>query len=82
MKRITATLAALAVAAGLAIASTPTAEARERVYPKIAVPTHPALPDLCIERIGRKHHRQWVQYRCPETPSRTVPIPHLPPVAE
>lgn len=82
MSRITATLAALAVAAGLAIATAPAAEARERVYPQIAVPTHPALPDLCIERIGRKHHRHWVQYRCPEVPNRTVPIPQPPTVTE
>jgi len=81
MKRITATLAALTIAAGLTIATAPTAEARERIYPQITVPTHPTLPDLCIERIGRKHHRHWVQYRCPETPSRTVPMPYLPPVA-
>lgn len=82
MKRITATLAALAITAGLTIATAPAAEARQRIYPQISAPDHATLPSLCIERIGRKHHRQWVQYRCPETPSRTVPMPYLPPVAE
>jgi len=64
MKRITATLAALAVTAGLAIAVSPDADATPAAPAQIVIPTHPPLPRLCLIKVGKKHHKRWIQVRC------------------
>ena len=79
MTRITAILAALAVAAGLSIAVAPSAQAVQLVpVPPIALPQHPPLPKLCLVKVRRHHHTRWIVVRCAPTPVRQIPMPQQP----
>jgi len=76
MKRITATLAALAIAAGLAIASTPTAEAAKLRRPLVGCSItvyHHGLPRTIHVRC---HHD------ATPLPPQTAPIPQPPKIAQ